>query len=346
MGDGARDGRWRSLAPARLTYLLCFPEPVRLEIFQNLSRDTGIRLNLVSRIFVGRHGIRPGWRFGIFLALYIGSGKLLDILLPKLGFPDRGFTWPDMLLNEALDFAFVLAIAWVMSRIERGRFSSYGLPLVKGAGGLFARGVVWGVIPSTLIVIPIYLAGACSFHGLAQHGPDLIISALGWALAFLGVGLAEEFMFRGYSLKTLAEGIGFWPAAAILSCLLFGLVHLIFKPDEGWIDPISLYGLCWCLTLRRTGSLWFAVGFHAASDYTDIVVFAEPNTGNAGKPPPGHLLDVQFHGPDWLTGGPRGTEASLLVFAILAGLFYLFHRMYPPQREKSARPPNPEYQAE
>jgi hypothetical protein len=57
-----------------------------------------------------------------------------------------------------------------------------------------------------------------------------------------------------------------------------------------------------------------------------MVVFAEPNTGNGGKPLPGHPLEVQFHGPAWLTGGPRGTEASALVFAILAALFYLYHQ--------------------
>src|SRR5215475_6763994 len=102
-----------------------------------------MRVSRVSRIFVGAGGIRAGWRFGLFLALYIGCGKLLDFLLPKLGVPDQGFTWPGLLFNEVLDFAVVLAIAWVMSRIERERFSSYGLPLVKGAGGLFARGILW-----------------------------------------------------------------------------------------------------------------------------------------------------------------------------------------------------------
>jgi len=60
-----------------------------------------------------------------------------------------------------------------------------------------------------------------------------------------------------------------------------------------------------------------------------MVVFAEPNSGNDGKPLTGHLLDVRFHGPDWLTGGPRGTEASLVVFAVLAGLFLAFNWAYP-----------------
>jgi CAAX protease family protein len=155
------------------------------------------------------------------------------------------------------------------------------------------------------------------------------------------VGFAEEFTFRGYALQTLSESIGFWPSAAILSSV-FGLVHLLFKPNEGWIDPLSvaLYGMFWCLTLRRTGTLWFAIGFHAASDYTDMIVFAEPNTGNGGKPLTGHLLNVDFYGPAWLTGGPRGTEASVLVFAILAALFYLFHRAFPTKRAATDHIPN------
>lgn len=112
---------------------------------------------------------------------------------------------------------------------------------------------------------------------------------------------------------------------------IFGGVHFFLKPMEDWMDAVSvgLYGLFWALTLRRTGSLWFAIGFHAMSDYADMVIFAEPNTGNAGKPPAGHLLDVTFHGPAWMTGGPRGTEASALVFLILAALFYLFDKRFP-----------------
>jgi hypothetical protein len=66
-----------------------------------------------------------------------------------------------------------------------------------------------------------------------------------------------------------------------------------------------------------------------------MIVFAEPNTGNHGQPIPGHLLDIRYHGPDWLTGGPRGTEASLLVFVILAGLFYFFNRSYPSSQRQS-----------
>jgi membrane protease YdiL (CAAX protease family) len=281
-------------------------------------------------VFVGERGIRPGWLFAIFVALNYLSGPALDYVLPKIHFPEWNMTWFGMLTNEWLNFAVVALLTWVMCRIDGTSFSSYGLRTSRGSMRLFAEGVVWGIVPSILIVIPVWLAGACSFHGLALPPGQLIKYAILWALAFLGVGFSEEFTFRGYAQQTLAAGIGFWPAGVILSSV-FGLVHLIFKPNEGWIDPLSvaLYGLFWCFTLRRTGTLWFAIGFHAASDYTDMIVFAEPNTGNAGKPLPGHLLSVDFHGPAWLTGGPRGTEASLLVFAILALLFYFFHKAYP-----------------
>lgn len=293
-------------------------------------------MNRVKWAFLNERGLRAGWRFALFLTIFLLAGNLLDRILLKIHFPGRALIWSASLLNWLVDFAFVAAIAWVMSRIERRPFSSYGLPLERGAARLMLPGVVWGFIPSALILIPIYFLGGCSFHGLALHGWDFLGYALIWAVAMLALGFAEEFTYRGYALKTLAEAIGFWPAAVILSSL-FGLVHLIFKPQEDWIDPISvaMYGLFWCLTLRRTGSLWFAVGFHAASDYADMIAFAEPNTGNDGKPLIGHLLDVRFHGPAWLTGGPRGTEASMLVFVVLAGLFYFFNKAYPARTDRA-----------
>src|SRR5436309_2693686 len=196
-------------------------------------------MNRLKWIFVRGQSIRPGWRVVLFIAIYIIAGKALDVVLLKVHFPDRAFTWSSLLLNYVLDFAFISAIAWIMSRIERERFSSYGLPLVPNAESLFARGVLWGFVPSALILVPIYFAGGCSFHGLALHGREFVYSAILWALAMLALGFGEEFLFRGYLLKTLGEGIGFWPAAIALSSL-FGLVHLLFKPHEDWIDLISV----------------------------------------------------------------------------------------------------------
>ena len=60
----------------------------------------------------------------------------------------------------------------------------------------------------------------------------------------------------------------------MLLSAIFGAVHYFFKPMENWMDDLSvgLLGLLWCftLTLQRTGSLWFAIGFHAMSDCADM----------------------------------------------------------------------------
>ncbi|HWZ12755.1 MAG TPA: CPBP family intramembrane glutamic endopeptidase [Acidobacteriaceae bacterium] len=287
-------------------------------------------LKRTASLFWGSDGLRAGWRFLIYVMLYLQLGKVVDWLLANTPLATRQWTWPNFLFNCAVDFAVAIITAFIVSRIPRRNAVLAGLAVSPNGVPHVLKGMLWGFIPSALILIPLFLAGACSFHGLALHGSQLFTSALGWAAAMLLLGISEEYTFRGYTQQTLASSIGFWPAAILLSTL-FGAVHYFFKPQEGLIDPISvgLYGLFWCFTLKRTGSLWFALGFHAASDYADMIVFAEPNTGNHGQPIPGHLLDIRFHGPDWLTGGPRGTEASALVFLVLAGLFYFFNRAYP-----------------
>ena len=82
-------------------------------------------------------------------------------------------------------------------------------------------------------------------------------------------------------------------------------------------------------------AIFFAIGFHAMSDYADMVIFAQPNTGNHGQSLTGHLLNVTYRGPDWLTGGPRGTEASALEFLILAVMFVGVARLYPRAESRS-----------
>jgi hypothetical protein len=102
-------------------------------------------MNFLRRIFRGNHGWRAGWRFALFLSLYLAAGAALDPkILAHIHFPERTFTWSSMLLNYLLDFAFLSAIVYLMSRIEREPFSSYGLPLTHNPGTLLWKGVLSG----------------------------------------------------------------------------------------------------------------------------------------------------------------------------------------------------------
>ncbi len=151
--------------------------------------------------------------------------------------------------------------------------------------------------------------------------------ALFWAAVFVVVGFFEEYAFRGYAQFALTKGFGFWPATIVTS-LIFGAVHLA-NPGESWpgILGVVVVGIFWCFTLRRTGTLWFAFGMHAAFDFGETFLFSVPDSGVVF---PGHLSSAVIHnGPAWLVGGTAGPEASVLDFAILAIFFFVVHKMYP-----------------
>ena len=71
-------------------------------------------------------------------------------------------------------------------------------------------------------------------------------------------------------------------------------------------------------TVLRTGNLWFAVGFHIAFDFMQFFVVGTPN---GERIPQGRMFDVTFDGPAWLTGGVLGTEASFLMYPLIAGIW-------------------------
>ncbi|MGH9716547.1 MAG: lysostaphin resistance A-like protein [Candidatus Acidiferrales bacterium] len=222
---------------------------------------------------------------------------------------------------ELVQFSTALLAAAIMCRIERGRFVSYGLPLRGAFGKNFWNGIIWGLAFVTIELMAMRALGGFTFGSFALAGATIAKYAAIWAVGFVLVGLAEEFVFRGYAQYTLSIGIGFWPAAIVMSAL-FGGAHLL-NAGEDWAGAASVFvfGLFACFTLWRTGNLWFAIGFHAAGDYAESFIYSVPDSGTLAT---GHLLHSSFHGPAWLTGGTVGPEASALNFVLFALAFVIF----------------------
>src|SRR5258708_3077160 len=78
-------------------------------------------------------------------------------------------------------------------------------------------------------------------------------------------------------------------------------------------------------TVIRSGSIWYAVGFHALFNYAAMYLYGAPNSGNDGRPIPTRLITGGYHGAGWLTVGKLGMEASWLVFPVIAALFLGYH---------------------
>lgn len=284
-----------------------------------------------KEVFVGAAGVRAGWRALIFLGIVIAVQAVLQEIV-LLILKARGIAAPEglyalfFLVSDTIALIAVVIATGIMARWERRKFTDYGLPGKNAFGRRFWEGAVFGYAGVSLLILLIFLAGGYSAGSLALHGAALVRATLLWLLASLAIGFAEEYFFRGYPQFVLTQGMGFWPAAFLIS-FLFGAIHYFTKPYERWPDWAStgLIALLLCLTLRRTGDLRFAIGFHAAFDFGAIFVYSGPNGGRLA---PDRLLTATFHGGDWLTGGKLGPEASLLVFPVIAAMFVAFHFLY------------------
>jgi len=283
----------------------------------------------MDSFFIGPSGLRAGWR----LAIYVGSYYFLTyaivfLIAPLLSrLPDNAMQQSYLLLiGDFVEFVAAIVPAILLSRLEQRPFAIYGLPPTHAFGKNFWIGVLWGIFSLTLLLLLMRAVHIFYFGGFALHGLRALKFAVFWGLLFLTVGLYEEFIARGYTQFTLTEGIGFWPAALVISAL-FGISHLS-NPGENWMGAAGagIIGLFWCFTLHRTGSLWFGIGMHAAWDWGESFLYSVPDSGLIA---PGHLFKSSFHGPRWLTGGSVGPEGSVLIIVLFAALWFLFDRLYP-----------------
>lgn len=273
----------------------------------------------------------PIWRAILFVLLTVFVvmpllGKVLDAILgPQPPGPFR-FDPANLALAEGFNFASGLIVVGLFALYERRRIDSYGMPLGEALKSPTWEGWMVGAPQTGLVALSMFAYGAMQVRGLALSGPAIAWWALAWFGACVGIGIAEEFLFRGYFLQTLWKAIGFWPAAGIVAAIFAG-AHYLLKPGENVWDMLALisFSIVCCYSVLRTGNLWFAVGFHSADDFMQFFVIGTPN---GGRMPVGRLLNASFNGPAWLTGGPLGTEANWFAVPLDALAFiYVWWRL-------------------
>ena len=215
--------------------------------------------------FIGPDGLRQGWRFLLFAAAIVlliqfCEKPVVEFAASQLHTDPHALSAPAIFVSDGVDLIFILVVTGIAALLERRRVDSYGLPVNKAFSGLFWNGVLAALAMVVFVGAAMLLAGGMRIHRLALHGVTILASPLSWLMAMLFVGLTEEYLFRGYALQSLWRGAGFWPAALITTGIFAG-DHLE-KPHENAIDigMIFALGLLMCLSVRVTGSLWWAVG--------------------------------------------------------------------------------------
>jgi len=285
----------------------------------------------ITRVFTGPSGVRAGWRLLLYVLMVYALGRLLILgvthvpWLSQIASP--GPMSPGRMISaEATQFLVVLIPALIMGRLEWRSPGAYGLPLRRGSERHLLAGMLWGLVIVSAVIGGIALLHGYDVSGLALSGGAIVEYGIFWFIAFVLVGFFEEFAFRGYTQFTLATGIGFWPAAVLLSAA-FGFSHLS-NPGEEWVGALQVFlvAMFFCLTLRRTGNLWFAVGVHATFDWAETFLYSVPNSGQLAT---GHLLSSSLHGGPWLSGGSVGPEGSVVCFVVVALAIVVFAWRYP-----------------
>jgi membrane protease YdiL (CAAX protease family) len=227
---------------------------------------------------------------------------------------------------KAVTAFFVVLATWIVYRMEKRPPGDYGIPPRQVFGTRFWEGSLWGFAMLSLIPLILHMSGNLRIDSVALTGSAIFRYGLGWAAVFFLVAISEEFAFRGYWLFSFARRMSFWKAALITSAV-FGVAHL-GNPGENALGILQVVatGLLFCLTIRRTGTLWFAVGYHAAWDWAETFFYGTPDSGLIGV---GRFLNTSVQGPNWLTGGSAGPEGSVVVFFVLLLCALLIHFRFP-----------------
>jgi membrane protease YdiL (CAAX protease family) len=220
-----------------------------------------------------------------------------------------------VLLVPAAYFAYSLYVRVIEKRnlTELGLSNSlreFGLGSLTGFG-------LFGFVIAVLWLLGFYRVNGFEF---------VLLSLAGVLLGAFASAFVQELIFRAVIYRIAEQWLGMWWALAI-SAVLFGLIHLtnsgatIFSTIAVALQAGVILAAAYALTHR----LWMALGLHMAWDFANDGVFGVGVAGQTGESIKG-LFQADLSGPDLLTGGALGVEASIiaLVVVLLAGITILW----------------------
>ena len=262
---------------------------------------------------------RPLWRriadfplvaLLIALALFIVANAVAALLFRLLPAMDRPV---EMTVRAAIGIAIVFAVYKLAIR-RLGERPHDDLKLRDAPLGLGA-GLLFGFLLFSLIVGAAAIADVYNIVG--EGGFAAFLPAL------IGMtiipGFMEELLFRGILFRWIEELAGSWVALALTSAL-FGLAHM-FNPNASLLSSFAIAveaGVLLGGAYMLTRSLWAPIGLHAAWNFTQGFVWDVPVSGHDTE----GLVEAKLSGPELLSGGAFGLEASLIamVLATAAGV--------------------------
>jgi len=256
--------------------------------------------------------LSPLARIVIFVAIF---GVLVFLL--RLFFIGIGWGGKDAPVPQRQIGMFVMqlvpaltAYLFLVYAIERRRPIELAWRKVLPDGAL---GFLGGLLLISAVVGVLWLLGSYQVTG-TNPDPTWVRQLL---IGGLGAAIAEEIMTRGVLFRISEEGLGTW-AALVLSALLFGFGHMGNQGATTWSSvAIAIEaGLLLGMLFHVTRSLPLCIGLHMGWNFSQGTVWGIPVSGGKDT---GWLVSVRT-GPDWLSGGAFGAEASVVAVALCSAV--------------------------
>jgi len=275
----------------------------------------------LQQVFTNQAGrLRSGWRLTAFALIYIALLFLISTAV-RIFYAIASLVAPGLrpgpyfenIVFRLILLAAALVVGYLCTRwLEDLPWRAMGLtPHARWLRDFFVGSII-GVASLALATGIATAGGGLQFRAadiglLLQTGETLVFSAA----LFIIAALAEEALFRGYPLQTLARAGLAWLGLLITS-VPFAAVHLR-NPNvvQGFtFVNTALAGVWLAVAYLRTRSLWFPLGVHWSWNWALGSLFGLPVSGitNIAPHPLLHGVDV---GPAWLTGGSYGIEGGV-----------------------------------
>lgn len=270
----------------------------------------------------------PYWKWALLLAASLVLAALLYGLSSVTSL--IGIQWLRWTATVAAACIMLLLYAVFVKWFEKE--PAKDLPLGKCAAHT-GSGLLVGLCFFIAVVGIMMIAGCYRIEGFRND----TVGILDAFFMFLLVGIGEEIMFRGVLFRWIDEKFGF-AAALIVSALVFGFVH-IANPGATWWSSIAIAveaGLLLGAAYKYSGTLWLPIGIHWAWNFSQGNIFGfEVSGGDAGAT----LIIPYVDGPELLTGGDFGAEASIIAVVLGAALAAWFIiRVRPSSNEEGRKP--------
>ena len=279
----------------------------------------------MSEIFFNPYGrLRSGWRLTIYLLVLIVLFIVWEQFVRTLyGFASTygPISYAESLVSLASrggTLIIALGLGYLCAKLlEELPWRSLGASFTKGWFRDLIIGCAVGFLTLALAVVIATVGRGLSFSLNHVGWASVLKSLIGTSVVLFIAAFAEEAIFRGYLLQTLARAKLAW-FGVVLTLGLFGIAHLA-NPNTvpGFtLANTSLAGLWFAVAYLRTRSLWLPLGLHWVWNLALGWFFGLPVSGMTIAPHP--LLKASETGPLWLTGGSYGIEGGIAATIALA----------------------------